>query len=132
MKIGIKEILSILGYIIAAGSFIFALGISKANKENNTADLSEKVTKLEQTVNTFSKDQQNLILTVDDIKVKFDNYIMKQDKLTVNFLKLAMNISESNAELMTYMNGLTFEVVQDEPMKSVFPNPKIKIIPIKK
>lgn len=123
----IKDLISILTFFSGIAIAIYGYGVKNANKANNTADLVEKVILLERTVNNLSAYQQDLIVKVSGIENKFDNYVMKQDKLTVNFSKLAMKISESNEELMTYMNGLTFEVVQDEPMKSVFPNPKIRI-----
>ena len=127
----IKEIsiyLSLAGSILL---WVYNFGGKNAVKDVNTVDLTEKVTRLEKNMDIFSADQQSLILTVGNFQKRFDNYVMKQDQLSGSIKSLALKVAESPLEFARIMEGKTFEVVQDEPMKSIFPSPKIRITPIK-
>ena len=125
----IKDLIAALSFCGAVVMFFYARGVKDANKENNTAELTEKVSKLEQNMTIFSADQQSLILTVGDIKERFDNYVMKQDQLSGSVKLLALKVAASPLEFSKILDGKTFEIVPSE--KKSMPEMKIKITPIK-
>jgi glucose-6-phosphate 1-dehydrogenase len=128
----IKEIISALTFLSGIIIAVYGFGVKNANKDNHSA-------KIESNVNLLLKNDSLKTLQFKDFAEILNKHLdatksEKNDfKALINSVNsLALKIAETPAEYARIMQGLTFEVVQDEPMKSVFPNPKIRITPIKK
>jgi hypothetical protein len=120
----LKDYIGYISGIVGVVSFVFALGIKSANKDNHNAGIEKKVDILVKN-DSLKTVQYYELLEFNKILVP---YMEKQDQLIQNYSNFVQDNTRSVQEWKTYMNGLTFEIIQQEPMKSIFPETKIKII----
>jgi hypothetical protein len=128
----IKEIVAALGFLTGAVTFVYGLGFKNANKENSNADLVQTVTDLKQTV----MDLKDTVVCNSTIQRTLIIEVAKQgtakDKLTNSVTSLALKVAASPLEFAKIMEGKTFEVIPQEPTKSMeAPELRIKITPQK-
>lgn len=126
----IKEIISALTFLSGIAIGIYGFGVRNANKANESIELKKSVVELNTSVIDLKKSVHKVDSTIIDFGhiqevqgITIDNYVLAQKRLIQNYAKFVQDYSK---DWKSYFQGLTFEVVQDEPMKSVFPNPVIR------
>jgi len=134
-----KEYLTILntykgyiGLLFGIGSFVFAYGVKSATKEisSKSSDVRiERWIEYDSLSHLITQDfELRLMRRIEGISDTNKLIYTKQTKTINSVDAIAGKVSGSIEEYKKIMNGLQFELVQSEVMKSVFPETKIKII----
>ena len=123
-----------IGLLFGIGSFVFAYGVKSATKEisSKSSDVRiERWIEYDSLSHIDSQDfQRQIFIRLDGISDTNKLIYAKQTKTIGSVDAIAGKVSGSIEEYKKIMNGLQFELVQSEVMKSVFPETKIKIIKI--
>jgi len=121
-----------IGLLFGIGSFVFAYGVKSATKEisSKSSDIRiERWIKYDSLSHIDSQDfQRQIFMRLDGISDTNKLIYAKQTKTIGSVDAIAGKVSGSIEEYKKIMNGLQFELVQSEVMKSVFPETKIKIV----
>ena len=123
----IKEIIAGFTFVVGAATFIYGLGIKNANKDSNSA-------KIESTVNKLWVNDSLKTIWLNELSESYKMilpYMDKQDKLVQNYSKFVQDNTRTVQEWKTYMNGLTFEIIQEPARDKDKLEIKTTIIPIK-
>jgi hypothetical protein len=107
--------------------FIYGLGFEGANKENNSARIEKNVNLLLKSDTLKTKQYAELLIIVTGHLKSNKLQDSSFDALTKSVKALAQVVAKTPAEYVRLLEGKSFEVIQDEPMKSVFPSPKVRI-----
>jgi len=123
-----------IGLLFGIGSFVFAFGVKSATREisSKSSDVRiERWINYDSLSHIDSQDfQRQIFMRLDGISDTNKLIYAKQTKTIGSVDAIAGKVSGSIEEYKKIMNGLQFELVQSEVMKSVFPETKIKIIKI--
>ena len=121
-----------IGLLFGIGSFVFAYGVKSATREisSKSSDVRiERWIEYDSISHIDSQDfQRQIFIRLDGISDTNKLIYLKQTKTIGSVDAIAGKVSGSIEEYKKIMNGLQFELVQSEVMKSVFPETKIKII----
>jgi len=121
-----------IGLLFGIGSFVFAYGVKSATREisSKSSDVRiERWIKYDSLSHIDSQDfQRQIFMRLDGISDTNKLIYAKQTKTIGSVDAIAGKVSGSIEEYKKIMNGLQFELVQSEVMKSVFPETKIKIV----
>jgi hypothetical protein len=121
-----------IGLLFGIGSIVFAFGVKSATKDINSKSSDARIEKWI-TYDSISHNGQGLfqlqlMKRIDGISDTNKLIYTKQTKTINSVDAIAGKVSGSIEEYKKIMNGLQFELVQSEAIKSVFPETKIKII----
>jgi hypothetical protein len=126
-RLTLKAILPYLGYLIAAGTALYTWGRKDESNKNN-------ITGIEKNVNLLLKSDTLKTMQFAEFTKLLNEHLIATQKQEIDFKILIRNYSkfvQANTqgvqEWKEFMQGLTFEVMQEEPMKSVSPGPRIRI-----
>ena len=123
-----------IGLLFGIGSIVFAYGVKSATKEisSKSSDVRiERWIEYDSLSHIDSQDfQRQIFMRLDGISDTNKLIYAKQTKTIGSVDAIAGKVAGSIEEYKKIMNGLQFELVQSEVMKSVFPETKIKIIKI--
>ena len=123
-----------IGLLFGIGSLVFAYGVKSATREisSKSSDVRiERWIEYDSISHIDSQDfQRQIFIRLDGISDTNKLIYLKQTKTIGSVDAIAGKVSGSIEEYKKIMNGLQFELVQSEVMKSVFPETKIKIIKI--
>ena len=121
-----------IGLLFGIGSFVFAFGVKSATREisSKSSDVRiERWINYDSLSHIDSQDfQRQIFMRLDGISDTNKLIYAKQTKTIGSVDAIAGKVSGSIEEYKKIMNGLQFELVQSEVMRSVFPETKIKII----
>jgi len=121
-----------IGLLFGIGSFVFAYGVKSATREisSKSSDVRiERWIEYDSISHIDSQDfQRQIFIRLDGISDTNKLIYLKQTKTIGSVDAIAGKVSGSIEEYKKIMNGLQFELVQSEVMRSVFPETKIKII----
>ena len=121
-----------IGLLFGIGSFVFAYGVKSATREisSKSSDVRiERWINYDSLSHIDSQDfQRQIFMRLDGISDTNKLIYLKQTKTIGSVDAIAGKVSGSIEEYKKIMNGLQFELVQSEVMRSVFPETKIKII----
>jgi len=121
-----------IGLLFGIGSIVFAYGVKSATKEisSKSSDVRiERWIEYDSLSHIDSQDfQRQIFMRLDGISDTNKLIYAKQTKTIGSVDAIAGKVSGSIEEYKKIMNGLQFELVQSEVMRSVFPETKIKII----
>ena len=121
-----------IGLLFGIGSIVFAYGVKSATKEisSKSSDVRiERWIEYDSLSHIDSQDfQRQIFMRLDGISDTNKLIYLKQTKTIGSVDAIAGKVSGSIEEYKKIMNGLQFELVQSEVMRSVFPETKIKII----
>jgi len=121
-----------IGLLFGIGSFVFAFGVKSATREisSKSSDVRiERWINYDSLSHIDSQDfQRQIFMRLDGISDTNKLIYLKQTKTIGSVDAIAGKVSGSIEEYKKIMNGLQFELVQSEVMRSVFPETKIKII----
>jgi hypothetical protein len=140
-KIGgfFKSVQGIAMSVISIGTILTTLLISHDTRLKKKFIEDAKNQDDEQTIKNLSSDVSKMTIQFNDL-VNTLNAHLKLNKaqdssfkvLTKSVNALALTVAKTPLEYARIMQGVQFELVQSEEMKSVFPETKIKIIKIPK
>jgi len=123
-----------IGLLFGIGSIVYAFGVKSATKEISSKSSNVRIEKwieIDSLSHIDSQDFQNQIMTrLNGISDTNQLIYIKQTKTIGSVDAIAGKVAGSIEEYKKIMNGLQFELVQSEVMKSVFPETKIKIIKV--
>ena len=123
-----------IGLLFGIGSIVFAYGVKSATKEisSKSSDVRiERWIEYDSLSHIDSQDfQRQIFMRLDGISDTNKLIYAKQTKTIGSVDAIAGKVAGSIEEYKKIMNGLQFELVQSDIMKSVFPETKIKIMNI--
>jgi len=121
-----------IGLLFGIGSFVFAFGVKSATKEISSKSSDARIERWIKYDSISHNDRKmfeyQLMKRIDGISDTNKLIYAKQTKTIGSVDAIAGKVSGSIEEYKKIMNGLQFELVQSEVMKSVFPETKIKIV----
>jgi len=125
-----------IGLLFGIGSFVFAYGVKSATKEisSKSSDVRiERWIEYDSLSHIDSQDFQRQIFTrLEGISDTNKLIYAKQTKTIGSVDAIAGKVSGSIEEYKKIMDGLQFELVQPEAVKSVFGKASIKIVKVPK
>ena len=125
-----------IGLLFGIGSLVFAFGVKSATKEisSKSSDVRiEKWIEYDSLSHIDSQDfQRQIFIRLDGISDTNKLIYAKQTKTIGSVDAIAGKVSGSIEEYKKIMNGLQFELIQPDAVKSVFGKASIRIIPIPK
>ena len=125
-----------IGLLFGIGSFVFAYGVKSATKEisSKSSDVRiERWIEYDSISHIDSQDfQRQIFIRLDGISDTNKLIYLKQTKTIGSVDAIAGKVSGSIEEYKKIMNGLQFELIQPDAVKSVFGKASIRIIPIPK
>ena len=121
-----------IGLLFGIGSFVFSYGVKSATREisSKSSDVRiERWIEYDSISHIDSQDfQRQIFIRLDGISDTNKLIYLKQTKTIGSVDAIAGKVSGSIEEYKKIMNGLQFELVQSEVMRSVFPEAKIKMV----
>jgi hypothetical protein len=117
--------LAVFSYLSLHNTSIKKQAIEDYVKQNKQVNYEIKVDTL---VNRMDRVLSSLTLHLADNKQARTEFVSLQNSVK----SLALKVAESPLEFARIMEGKTFEIVQYEPIKNVFPDPKIRMRKIPK
>jgi len=121
-----------IGLLFGIGSFVFAYGVKSATKEISSKSSDVRIEQWIYSDSISHSDrlvfEVQLMKRIKDISDTNRLIYLKQTKTIGSVDAIAGKVSGSIEEYKKIMNGLQFELVQSEVMRSVFPETKIKIV----
>ena len=121
-----------IGLLFGIGSFFFAYGVKSATREISSKSTDARIEQWIYSDSISHSDrlvfEVQLMKRIKDISDTNRLIYLKQTKTIGSVDAIAGKVSGSIEEYKKIMNGLQFELVQSEVMRSVFPETKIKIV----
>jgi len=121
-----------IGLLFGIGSIVYAFGVKSATKEisskSSDARIEQWICNDSISHNDRKVFEYQLMKRIDGISDTNKLIYAKQTKTIGSVDAIAGKVAGSIEEYKKIMNGLQFELVQSEVMKSVFPETKIKIV----
>lgn len=125
-----------IGLLFGFASLVFAYGVKSATKEISSKSTDARIEKwIEYDSISHNENvdfQEKLLIKLDGLSDSIGFIYRKQSGIVKSVDALASKVAESVPEYIRLINGLQFELVQPEPVRSVFPETKIRAIPIPK
>ena len=125
-----------IGLLFGIGSLVFAFGVKSATREisSKSSDVRiERWIEYDSLSHIDSQDfQRQIFIRLDGISDTNKLIYAKQTKTIGSVDAIAGKVSGSIEEYKKIMNGLQFELIQPDAVKSVFGKASIRIIPIPK
>ena len=125
-----------IGLLFGIGSFVFAYGVKSATKEISSKSSDVRIEQWIYSDSISHNDRKvfevQLMRRLDGISDTNKLIYAKQTKTIGSVDAIAGKVSGSIEEYKKIMNGLQFELIQPDVVKSVFGKASIRIIPIPK